>query len=83
MKKQLILIALLTANCGRLDVKGGTNHESRSVIEGETTHTIKIDFDSIREVCEGQYDEAACVARIVNAITTVVDTTKPIKQEIK
>ena len=73
MKKQLILIALLTANCGQMTVKGKTKHNTRSVIEGETKHTVSLDFSSLKELCQGQPDEVDCIRTVIDSLETIIN----------
>lgn len=71
--KRLILIALLTANCGQMTVKGKTNHNTRSVIEGETKHTVSLDFSSLKELCQGQPDEVDCIRTVIDSLETIIN----------
>ena len=73
MKKQLILIALMTANCGQMTVKGKTNHQTNSVIEGETKHTVSLDFSSLKDLCQGQPDEIDCIRTVIDSLEKVIN----------
>ena len=71
--KKLVLIALLTANCGQMTVKGKTNHQTRSKIEGETKHTVSLDFSSLKDLCQGQPDEIDCIRTVIDSLDKVIN----------
>lgn len=71
--KRLIFIALMTANCGQMTVKGKTNHKTNSVIEGETKHTVSLDFSSLKELCQGQPDEVDCIRTVIDSLETIIN----------
>ena len=71
--KRLILIALLTVNRGQMTVKVRTNHNTRSVIEGETKHTVSLDFSSLKELCQGQPDEVDCIQTVIDSLETIIN----------
>ena len=59
--------------CGSMTVKGRTNHETRSVVEGETIHTVKLDFDSLKELCAGQPDEVDCIRTVIDSLDSLIN----------